>query len=524
MRLVAVLIAALLSIGGVAEAQTSASGRGFGATLDLLGTNLIDQSDTGTATAPSASNTPNPSAFDKKADEATVSLAPIAEVITGPSRTRGCVAAGGCPNLFPTPAPSSGALDTSLAAQQFVKSDGGTAVASVLLNGAAGTGGLPGGTDLLSGLGSSGSGGLLGGSSTSGTSLLDAVSNGSTAQVSCNADGSISTTADSGIDALTLNGSNVALPLNLSPNTTILTSSLPRLVLNEQVCPDPAAPAGTTTCSVSALHAQVASPLLAGILDLKLSGATASLTNANCTGGGGNGCNPILTNSIKTAQILQANRVTPKTPQVPAVGDPIRYTVAATNSTVANESCAAGAQTGHNLRIVDRIPIGVTVDPASITIQTDNGAAVPTTGTIAACPAGLVFTGCPGESDSGRQCLTVSGGDLPPSQTKRISFIATVSPTATGGSTVGCDSNGNGAGICNTALIQIDEIQNPSGTPRTAAIQCPIPGNGGDAVRTSGSGGCALGFDSRGRSEAVPMLLVAAWLLIRRWRRDGAHA
>lgn len=482
MRRVAFLLATLLSIGGVAEAQTSASGRAFGTTVDLLGGNLVDQSDTQEATAPSASNAPNPSAFDRTAAGATIPASPIAEVVTGPSRTRGCVDAGGCANL-----------GGSVPQGQFVLSEAGNATASVL------PGAAPGGVN-----------------------LLDAVSNGSTAQVSCDPAGGVAVAGNSGIDLLVVAGNKVPLPGTVPPNTTIVVPQLPLLVVNEQACPDPDAPAGTARCTVNALHAQLASPIVAGILDLKLSGSTASLTNATCPGNGN--CNPNLTNSVKTSTILRADRTAPKNPQVPAIGDPIRFTVAATNSAVLNEACG-GSQTGHHLRVIDRIPRGVTVDPTSITIQTDNGTPVPTTGTIAPCAANLEFTGCNGEpaSDGTRQCLTITDGDLAPAQTKRISFIATVNSSATGGSTVGCDGNGTGAGICNTALIQIDEIQNPSGTPRTSAIQCPIP-NGGDQVRTTGSGGCSLGFDSRGRSEAIPMLLVGAWLLIRRWRQGSARA
>ncbi len=483
MRRVAVLITALLSIGGSANAQT-ASGRAFGTTLDLLNSNLVDQSDV-SRSAPSASNGSDPNKYDGTAAGSTFNLNPIAHIISGPSRVRGCSSSSGCPGLSVPPG----------LGPHFAYSEGGNATAGVLLNLATG-----------------------------GANLLDAVSNGSTAAVSCNGTGADTFAATSEIDALVIAGRKITIPGTVNPNTTIVVPELPLLVLNEQACPDVTAPAGTTRCSVNSLHAQLISPIITGVLDLKLSGATATISNSLCSSGGGGGCNPILTNSIKTSQILQSNRVTPKTPQVPAIGDPILFTIAATNSTAPNQTCPAGAQTGHNLRVIDRIPKGVTIDTATITIQTDNGTPVPTTGTIAACPASLQFSGCSGEpaSDPSRQCLTVADGDLAPQQTKRISFIATVNSSAIGGTQPGCDSDGSGLGICNTALIQIDEIQNPSGTPRTSAIQCPKPG--GDVIRTTGSGGCSLGLDSRGRSEAIPMLLVGAWLLIRRGRRHGARA
>lgn len=69
------------------EAQTTASGSAFGTILRLLDTtNLVDQSNTGTVTAPNASGTPS---YDKTAAGATVPLAPVAEVVTRPSRLRG---------------------------------------------------------------------------------------------------------------------------------------------------------------------------------------------------------------------------------------------------------------------------------------------------------------------------------------------------------------------------------------------------------------------------------------------------
>src|SRR5882724_531554 len=132
----------VLSISPV-QAQTTASGKAFGTILELLGVTLDDQSDTGTVTAPNASNTPNTNAYDKTAAGATIPLSPIAEVVTGPSRVRGCVDAAGCPNLFPTPAPT-GALSPALAAgKKFARSEAGNATASVLINAA------PGGANLL---------------------------------------------------------------------------------------------------------------------------------------------------------------------------------------------------------------------------------------------------------------------------------------------------------------------------------------------------------------------------------------
>jgi uncharacterized repeat protein (TIGR01451 family) len=482
----------LLARLDVAHAQDSARGQAFGTTLDFAGSNVIDQSDTGAHTAPNPANTPNPNAFDATAAGSTVPAAPLADVVTGPSRTRGCASSSGCPNLFPTPAPTD-ALSATLLNKQFVFSEGGNSTTSVLI-----------------------------GAAPQGKNVLDVVSNGAAALVACAPNAAPTVTADSHVDALVIGGNPVPIPGTQPPNTTITSSQTQLLVLNEQFCPDPAAPAGTTTCTVNALHSQFING--AQSYDLKVSGATASVTSPNC-GGGGNGCGPQLGNSNKTSQILQSDRQTPKSPQIPAIGDPIRFTVSAVNSAATNANCTAAQQTGHNLRVIDRIPLGVTVDLASITVQTDNGAPVPTTGTIAACPANLQFVGCDPEpaSDTSRQCLTVNDGDIAPQQTKKISFIATVNSTAVGGNSAGCDTTGQGRGICNVALIQVDEVQNPSGTPRTSSIVCPKAG-AGDFLRTTGGGGCSLGASPRAAmSEGWPVVMIGVLLAVRQWRRRRAH-
>ena len=471
----------------VAHAQDTASGQAFGTTLDFAGTNIVNQSNTGVHTAPNPANTPNPDAFDATAAGSTVPAAPLADVVTGPSRTRGCSSSSGCANLFPTPAPGD-ALAPSLASKEFVFSEGGNSTTSVLIGQA------------------------------QGNNVLDVVSDGAAALVACAPNAAPTVTATSHVNALVIAGNPVPIPGNQPPNTSITSSQTQLLILNEQFCPDPAAPAGTTTCTVNAAHAKFING--AQSFDLKVSGATASVTSPNC-GGGASGCGPQLGNSNKTSQIVQSDRQTPKSPQIPAVGDPIRFTVSAVNSAATSDTCTAAQQTGHNLRVIDRIPLGVTVDLASITVQTDNGAPTPTTGTIAACPADLQFPGCEPEpaSDPSRQCLTVTAGDIAPQQTKKVSFIGTVNSTATGGTSVGCDNSGQGRGICNVALIQVDEVQNPSGTPRTSSIVCP-KASSGDFLRTTGGGGCSLGSSPRAAaSEGWPVALVGVLLAARRWRK-----
>ena len=497
------LLLSVFALRSPAQAQDTAQGRAFGTILDLLGTTLDDQSDTGVQSAPNPTGTPGPNSFDKTKSGATVNIDPLAEVVTGPSRTRGCSNSSGCPELFSTPGPTP--LNSTLQTKQFAFSEAGNATASALI-----------------------------GQAPKNQNVLDVVSSGSSALVACSPNAEPTVTAASHVDALVIAGNVVPIPGVQPPNTTIVSSQLPLIVLNEQFCPDPKALAGTTTCTVNAVHAQLASPIVAGVLDLKVSGSTASVTSPNCAGAGG-GWGPNLGSSKKDSLILQSDRQTAKASQIPAPNDPIRFTVSAINSAATSPSCTADQQTGHHLKVIDRIPRGVTLDPTSITLQIDNNAPAPVAATdvsVGPCSADLQFVGCEPEpaSDSSRQCLTVQAGDLAPQQTKKVSFIATVDSNSTGGSgtTPGCDSSGNGTGICNVALIQVDEESNPSGTPRKSAIICPIPSasgiSGGDILQTTGSGGCSLGGGANGsKSDALPVLLVGALLAIRQLRRRNFH-
>jgi MYXO-CTERM domain-containing protein len=114
-------------------------------------------------------------------------------------------------------------------------------------------------------------------------------------------------------------------------------------------------------------------------------------------------------------------------------------------------------------------------------------------------------------------------GDITPQQTKAISFIATVN--SANSANLPCDENGVGSGVCNTALVQIDETgATPSGTPRTSRILCPT-GNRTDRLITSGSGGCSLGTDADPtKSEIWPVMLLGALLWLRQWRRRSSRA
>src|ERR1051325_5605587 len=132
--------AALLVCGGTTANGPTANGRANGTTLDLLGTNIVTQGDTGPKNAPNPANTPNPNGFDGNAGPATLPASPLAEGLTGPSRTRGCAVPSACPELFPTPG-GIDPLDPSLSNETFVRTTAGDATVAVL------PGAAPGGSD-----------------------------------------------------------------------------------------------------------------------------------------------------------------------------------------------------------------------------------------------------------------------------------------------------------------------------------------------------------------------------------------
>ena len=502
--------AGLLLCGAtVASAQNTAQGRATGTTLDISGTNVITQSDTGTHNAPNPANTPNPNAFDVTAAGATVPGAPLIEAVTGPSRTRGCSSTSGCPELFATPS-ATDPLDPSLSNETFVHSRAGDATVSLL------PGAAPGSAD-----------------------VLDGVSSGSNVTVRCNdATGMAEAQGDSTVDALVIGGTPVPIPGSPPPNTTIGSAQATLIVLNEQNC---SVTTTSATCTVTALHSQVVSQ--GQLQDLKLSRSSGTITFDPQTCG----CGPLFSNSQKRSQVQTSNG-TPKNPP-PAVGDRIRYTVDLINS---------GCVTAPGVVVLDRIPLGTTFVAGSVAVNGTPMASI----TTANCPD-VAFPGCdPAAADTSRQCLTIPAGDIPVSTTPtQVAFTVTVDSGSTGGNNPGCNQQGVGEGICNTALIQVpganavtvprtNSIPCPNGTPTPGGGGTPTPGGGGtptpggggtptpsgtltpggtpqpiDRLVTTGGGGCSVGGDpSDPTAQMMPVLGVGLLLGIRLWRRRAARA
>lgn len=225
-------VAVLAGVPCPASAQLTATGRATGFTLDLLGTNLVTTSDTGTGSAVA------PGSFSRNAEEATVPLSPIAEVSTGPSSTTGAATVEG--------------------AGSFVDSLAGNATARVLINGA-------GDED-----------------------VLQIVSDGARARLECTAN-DLEIIATSRVDALVVGGTPVEIPGEVDPNTVILSNELAIVTLNAQDLFEE--PAGTVNLEVTAARIQL---LTTGeVIDVNASKATARLGNVpqRCTlaGAGGTG-------------------------------------------------------------------------------------------------------------------------------------------------------------------------------------------------------------------------------------------
>ena len=488
-------VAAALLCGAVAaRAQSNtATGRGFSTSLDVGGSPAFPPvSDTGTHTADdNPATTTTPTEFSATASGALIPAAPLANVVTGPSTTRGCAVPSGCPDLFTTPGPTP--LPSTLSNEVFASTHGGSSTAVVL------PGAAPGGVD-----------------------VLDVVSSGADVTVRCNNDtlGVVTpeVTANSEVDALVIGGNVVPVPGSVGPNTEIVTG-LPLVVLNEQSPSCAGGAANAASCTVTALHAQVLPPSTsAGIIDLKLSQATAGITfdPDTCT------CNgPALA-------LTKHGTLTTPGDTVPNPGDTIEYTLDVTNS---------GCTQATGVTLYDRLPIGVTVSDAG-------------GGTTAACPSFVPVCSAGGSSG---QCLTFDVGTLDVNQTAERKFRVTVNGDA------GCNTGGQGFPICNDAVAQTSGgnvtsqsassiAPCPNGTPPgglpppgTPAPTATPPGGGPtgtstpggpggglggplfDPLATTGSGGCSLG-DGSGAVGWLPVVSIGLLLVVRQWRRRATRA
>jgi uncharacterized repeat protein (TIGR01451 family) len=356
--------------------------------------------------------------------------------------------------------------------------------------------------------------------------------------VRCNDEtGMAETQGDSEVDALVIGGTPVPIPGAVPPNTTVGSSQASLIVLNEQDC---SITATSATCTVTALHTQTVSQ--SQLQDLKLSRSSGTITfdSETC------GCGPLFSNSQKRSQV-QTSSGTPKSPP-PAVGDRIRYTIDLINS---------GCITATGVIVVDRIPLGTTFLAGSVVV---NGTPMSSI-TTANCP-NVAFPGCdPSGANTSRQCLTIPAGDIPVSTTPtQVAFTVTVDSGSTGGNNPGCNQQGVGQGICNTALIQVPGA-NTVTVPRTNSLPCPngtptpggtqTPGGGGtptpgggtpgagtptptgtrtpagpgtDRLVTTGGGGCTLGDDASGMpTQMLSVVAVGLLLGIRQWRRRASR-
>jgi uncharacterized repeat protein (TIGR01451 family) len=487
-----VLFCGAASVG----AQDTASGRAIGSTLETGGTTVVTQSDTGPQTAPNPTNTPNANGFDKTVPGSFVPLAPLANVVTGPSTTRGCAVPNGCPELFSTPGPTP--LAATLSDEVFAQSDAGSATAAVLPSAA------PGGAD-----------------------VLDTVSSGSTVTVRCNNDtpGQVTPqfTANSEVNALVIGGMPVPVPGQVGPNTQLVSSQASLLVLNEQT--DCGTTATSASCTVTALHFQSVPPSGgASPMDLKLSTSTAAITfdPATCP------CNVPLLNVTKMGNVLG------EPTQVPHPGDTIEYTLTVTNT---------GCVTATGVMLIDHLPFGVTVDQATL----------PPDGHMISCPADTPPTASGCGSDGCLSFNQIGTNDtLATKQTDTRVFRVIV------GANEGCNANGVGFPICNLAFANATNSQvasqsassvaicpngppgggtpppgtpAPTATPGTGATATPggpgtgtpTPGGPGNDTLVTTGGGCSLGGGSA-PIGALPVVSVGLLLAVRQWRRRASRA
>lgn len=348
-----------------------------------------------------------------------------------------------------------------------------------------------------------------------GAAVLEVATSTTTATVSCTA----APTGTAHIDVLSIAGTPVSIPGDLSPNTTILSPALPLLILNEQIV-------GETSITVNAVHAKVLTN--AELVELIVSSASGAAINCPTGGGecdpeteccpGEEDCCPLndptcdshcLESSIKSSELVDDadgnGEIGP--------GDRVKFTIEAKNGC---EGAVPGAS------VIDRVPDEITVDLSTVAVdgETVEGAA------LEACPEGATFEDC--ESEASSQCLIVDIGDVEQDVPVKVTFEATIDPEAV----VDCDGFVEGQ-TCNTAIIGNDVARverstlvdlGRAGGGEDCPGESPPAGISGDLLATTGSGGCAVSPNgAAGGRESWPALLLMALLALRRVRRKGSR-
>jgi uncharacterized repeat protein (TIGR01451 family) len=268
-----VVFCAVVALPVTASAQVTAEGRAFGATVDLLGTNLVTTSDTGTRSATA------PGSFNRTANEAEVPLAPLAEVSSGPSSTSGTATVDG-----------DGTVVNSL---------GGNATARVLV-----------------------------GQASPGVDVLDVVSDGSQARLECDTTTGLSVTATSHVNLLEIAGTPVEIPGEAAPNTFIVAEHLAIITLNAQELVSDFVN-DTVTLSVTAARIQLIQT--GEVIDVNVSKAVARLENVPeicLTPGGGGGGGANLGDSRKEGSLVTDADGDDR----PDAGDRVGYTITIRNT------------------------------------------------------------------------------------------------------------------------------------------------------------------------------------------------
>ncbi|MGH7823242.1 MAG: hypothetical protein ACREQ9_26070, partial [Candidatus Binatia bacterium] len=250
------------------------------------------------------------------------------------------------------------------------------------------------------------------------------------------------------------------------------------------------------TCEKTAVDVQVI-PTVADVARVILSRATASMSNVpeDCICLPGDICFPCrnLTRSTIDGDFDPDGEC----PAVAEVGDRLNLALDVVNSSASG--CAP-----LTLSVIARIDPDLDVDTTSATVD-----GVAMAATVDACPDDIAFNGCPGETpiDTDRDCMTVDIGAVAPGQSKLLEFSG--------------DVNADEASICMTARIIRQGTAGPVADKEltffvpTGDCGTPIPAT--DTLKTTGSGGCAIGATRSSPSlDFWPILVLAGLVAMRR--------
>lgn len=333
-----------------------------------------------------------------------------------------------------------------------------------------------------------------------GDGLVEAVTNGSEVTLACGA----APVQTSSVTTLRIAGQDVVTFPADSP-TTIISDALPLIKANTRVCDTQTLT--DLSCTSQALRVQLVQD--GELVDVALSSTSGALRDMPegciCPDPSSPLCFPcrnFTASDIDGSFLEDIGCPGDDDPNgAPNASDVIELAVEVVNSSA--DTCEA-----LDVTLLNRIPQSLDIDETTVEVD-----GTPVAGTIANCPAGVAFNGCTGETpiNTDRRCLSVPLGLIGPGESVTVTYRGEVTAKDE---------------ICNTVLLRAP-IGGSEVTLNELTAVFPdgdCVGLGGDILKTTGSGGCAVSATAApASSESWPVGLLVAALLWRGARRRRAR-